>query len=216
MQLPKHIQDSILAFRCVTNNNIVYLSNDIILLIYIFVIKDYYGIKINKIIGNYYKTKNAIKTLIQRCLYDRYNTINHDNMFNNEEISALKYLVTVNITRKYNLHLWANILEILSSEINMLRFNHRALNISFKSPIGKKVKLIIDLWLQLCKKFNFKILLQTIKSKTIIRAKYVIKSNNYDQYIRRPGVIQPFSKFNYIINDLDMAKEYLSSRIALM
>ena len=110
----------------------------------------------------------------------------------------MRILVNLHIPRKYSLNFWAHYLQVLSSNINRLRFSHIVNNISFRSINGKKLKLVLDLWLQLCKKFNLKIFLQTKKFSKYIRAKYILKIKNYDQYIITPIIIQPFTHGNWI------------------
>tara|TARA_B100001057_G_scaffold492226_1_gene584192 strand:+ start:418 stop:885 length:468 start_codon:yes stop_codon:yes gene_type:complete len=133
----------------------------------------------------------------------KYTTINLiqeklDTIIESLNINALHVLVNLHIPRKYSLNFWAHYLQVLSTKINRLRFAHIVNNISFRSVNGKKLKLLLDLWLQLCKKFNLKIFLQTKKFSKYIRAKYILKIKNYDQYVTRPIIIQPFTQTNWI------------------
>ena len=82
----------------------------------------------------------------------------------------------------------------------MLRFNHRCKNIGLKTDKGKKFILVLDLWLQLCKKFNLKILFQTRQSQKYIRAKCISKMTEYDKYVISPMIVQPFSDINIIVH----------------
>ena len=104
--------------------------------------------------------------------------------------------------------MWAAILRILSTEIDRVRLTQRCNNISFKSPQGKKIKLVLELWLQLCKKFNFKVFLKTNKFEKYVRAIHIEKMNKYDQYLIPPIVIHPFTYMQFI--DIDEARESMS------
>ena len=97
----------------------------------------------------------------------------------------------------------------MSVNINRTRFYQIVNNISFKSNEGKKLKLILNYWLTLCKKFNFKLFLQTKKTAQYIRAKNILNMNNYDKYIISPIVIKPYSKNTWM--DYDNALLYLNN-----
>ena len=201
-KIPDNILESIYAFRCATYNHNFYLSDDLIIYIYSFIISDYYGNKINKFCINFSKTKKAIQTVLHACLENR--TI---LLIRCENIEALQFLVKANISRKYDLHFWSNMLHILSFRLQLLRFKYTCSHIGLKTLHGKKFILALDLWLKLCKKFNFKILLQTKQSQKYIRAKCIIKMNKYDQNIIAPMIVQPFT--NNIIVDLEFARNNL-------
>ena len=179
-----------------------YLPPEIIELIYSFIITEYYANIINRFCINYIKIRNSIKTVIEMCLDN-----NLTALLDTENISTLQFLVNSHISRKYNLNVWANILHVLSLKINRLRFQYRCDNGSLWSLNGKKFKLVLDLWLQLCKKFNFKIFLQTKKFKKYIRAKHILKMNLYDKYLSSPIIIQPFTDTNWIL--FDEARQFL-------
>ena len=80
----------------------------------------------------------------------------------------------------------------------MSRFYCRCDNISFKSRVGILLKKIINLWLKLCKKFNFKIFLKTKNSEKYIRSNHILKMNGYDKYIISPIIIMPFTQNEWI------------------
>jgi hypothetical protein len=225
MKIPDIIRIPMLEFIKINNNkNICYLSHDILEVIYSFIIKDYYGSKINKFIINKIKLHRSIKEIIQNVIiYDIYshntqqvtvyNIYSHNrythNIIESSNIKALESIVDSDIPRKYDLNFWANYLQVLSSQINKLRFQYRCNNIGYKTPNGKKLTIILELWLQLCKKFNFKIYLRRNKSEKYIRAKNISKMNNYDQYILAPIIIKPFTDNNWV-NVYD-SKDYLNN-----
>jgi len=207
IQLPNHIIESINAFRCATNNSIAYLSDDLILFIYSFVISNYYGNVINKFIVHYIKTKKAIKNIIKNCFNNNCSTL-----ITEKHISSMRFLITANITRKFNLNFWANLLQVLSSSLNLLQFLYRSeITDEIKSSDKKKIIVSLDLWLQLCKKFDLKIYLRTKFSHKYIRSTHIPKMNNYDKYIIMPMIVQPFSDINLI--NIEFSKQYLSNFI---
>lgn len=164
-----------------------YFPPEIKKIIFNLIIKDYYSeiIYYNIIENNliYYEIRYCIKILI-----------NDGGLLHTNFINILNTLINTPISRKYNLHLWANFLQVLSIKINRLRFYHIIHHISFKSNEGKKLKLLLNFWLKLCQKFNFKIFFQTKKYSKYIRAKNIINMNSYDKYIISPIIIKPFSK----------------------
>ena len=208
--LPKQITDSIWSFIFINSNSksnsnskTFYLPPELIKLIYSFIIRDYYV----KIICKHCYNYNMVYKLIK---YTTINLIqeNLDTIIESLNISALRILVNSHIPRKYSLNFWAHYLQVLSININRLRFSHIVNNIGFRSVNGKKLKLVLDLWLQLCKKFNLKIFLQTKKFSKYIKAKYILKINNYDQYLITPTIIQPFTQTNWI--NYNQARELLN------
>lgn len=208
MGLPKSILKLMYEFIMVINyktNSNFYLPQEIIEIIYLFMVKDYYANKIKKIYSNIIDIDKSIQTVIGYNLIDiEYRTpIANKNILANENISALKYLVNSNISKKYDLNLWANILHILSIQINRLKFEYKCNNIGKKSAEGKKLTILLNLWLQLCKKFNLKIFLETKKTLKYIRAKNILKMNKYNQYLISPMIIQPFSQYNRWIDTND-------------
>ena len=205
IKIPIHIIESISAFRDVTNNYKLYLSDDLIICIYAFIISDYYATIINKFCINYMNIKKSIKTVIHACLENRATILISD-----KNIKALQYLINTNISRKYDLHFWANILHILSSRLHWLRFQHRYESIGLKTSQGKKIISVLDLWLQLCKKFNFKIFLQTKQSLKYIRVKCIPRITEYDKYVCCPMIVQPFSDINIIV-DTEFARNNLQN-----
>ena len=208
--LPKQITDSIWSFIFINSNSksnsnskTFYLPPELIKLIYSFIIRDYYV----KIICKHCYNYNMVYKLIK---YTTINLIqeNLDTIIESLNISALRILVNSHIPRKYSLNFWAHYLQVLSININRLRFSHIVNNIGFRSVNGIKLKLVLDLWLQLCKKFNLKIFLQTKKFSKYIKAKYILKINNYDQYLITPTIIQPFTQTNWI--NYNQARELLN------
>ena len=209
--LPKQITDSIWSFIFINSNSksnsnskTFYLPPELIKLIYSFIIRDYYV----KIICKHCYNYNMVYKLIK---YTTINLIqeNLDTIIESLNISALRILVNSHIPRKYSLNFWAHYLQVLSININRLRFSHIVNNIGFRSVNGIKLKLVLDLWLQLCKKFNLKIFLKTKKFSKYINAKYILKINNYDQYLITPTIIQPFTQTNWI--NYNQARELLNS-----
>lgn len=201
--LPKEIECSMKTFIEIIFEYI-YLSPELISIIYLYVLEEYCQRTIHKHCYNFIKTRNKMNCLILYCIRPDPEYIVTDDIF----IESLKFLVNTHISRKYDLNLWATILQILSTEIYILRYTNRCNNISFKSPEGKKLKLVLDLWLQLCQKFNFKIFLQTKQIEKYVRATHILKMNNYDQYIIPPIVIQPFTYMQFI--DINDARETMS------
>ena len=208
--LPKQITDSIWSFIFINSNSksnsnskTFYLPPELIKLIYSFIIRDYYV----KIICKHCYNYNMVYKLIK---YTTINLIqeNLDTIIESLNISALRILVNSHIPRKYSLNFWAHYLQVLSININRLRFSHIVNNIGFRSVNGIKLKLVLDLWLQLCKKFNLKIFLKTKKFSKYINAKYILKINNYDQYLITPTIIQPFTQTNWI--NYNQARELLN------
>ena len=182
----------------------LYLPPDIIALIYSFVLRDYYGKIINKFYFNRIKINKSINHIIQNNTFQ-----NIEYIIESDYIEALQFLVKAHIPRKYDLNFWANYLHLLSKNINSLRFHHRWNNISLKTYDGKQLKLVLNLWLELCKKFNLKLFLQTKNSELYIRAKHVKKMNVYDKYIITPIIIQPFTDNQWI--NIDSARDFLES-----
>lgn len=208
--LPKQITDSIWSFIFINSNSksnsnskTFYLPPELIKLIYSFIIRDYYV----KIICKHCYNYNMVYKLIK---YTTINLIqeNLDTIIESLNISALRILVNSHIPSKYSLNFWAHYLQVLSININRLRFSHIVNNIGFRSVNGIKLKLVLDLWLQLCKKFNLKIFLKTKKFSKYINAKYILKINNYDQYLITPTIIQPFTQTNWI--NYNQARELLN------
>ena len=179
-----------------------YLPPEIVELIYSFIIRDYYGKIICKHCYNYTMIFKSIKHTIRNLIAE-----NSDCIVESSNIEAMRFLVNSHIPRKYDLNFWANYLQVLSTNINRLRFTYIYNNIGFRSPNGKRLKLVLNLWLQLCKKFNLKIFLQTKKFSKYIRAKHISKMNNYDQYIITPIIIQPFTDTDWVM--FDEAREFL-------
>ena len=186
-------------------NKSYYLPNELIMKIYEIVIQNYYANIINKNLKNYIRIKRCILIILFYSLDRRENIIEAAN------ITALQFLVNSNITRKYDLNFWAYLLQSLSTKINRLRFRFRYDDIGNKSINGKKLLLVLDLWLQLCKKFNLKIYLETKNSEKYIRAQNILKMNNYDKYIFTPMIIKPFS--NNIWVNYDEAIVYLQTKL---
>jgi len=203
MWFPKEIELSMATFIDVMFDYI-YLSPELIGIIYTFVLEEYCERTIHKHCYNYIKTRKNMNCLILYCIRPFPDYIITDD----ECIQSLKFLVNIHISRKYDLNLWAAILRILSTEIDRVRFVQRSNNISLKSHEGKKLKLVLELWLQLCKKFNFKIFLQTKKFTKYVRARHIQKMNKYDQYIISPVVIQPFTYMQFM--DIDEVREAMS------
>ena len=199
-KIPESITISMYAFN-LTINNIIYLPPEIIELIYTFVIKEYYAKIIFKHWFNSKLVYNCLKFSIRTLLNDdKYNCyINNDtSIISTSHIEILELLIKNRIARKYNLKFWGNYLQVLSSRISSLRFLQRCNNISFKSESGKKLKLVINLWLELCKKFNFEINFQSRNSSKYIRAKNLVKIKNYDSYMVPPIMIEAFTDKNSI------------------
>jgi len=183
-------------------NDTLYLPRDIIEFIYSFIIKDYYANKIKNFYLHNIDLDKSIQTVIRYNLIYNYEILGTENILANENILALEFLRNYNITKKHDLNLWGNILYILSMQINTLNFRYQCYNISKKSVNGKKLTKVLDIWLQLCKKFNLKIFLETKKTQKYIRAKNILKMNNYNQYLISPIIIQPFSDNMWIdMND---------------
>tara|TARA_B110000971_G_C19927952_1_gene462523 strand:- start:273 stop:899 length:627 start_codon:yes stop_codon:yes gene_type:complete len=200
MWFPKEIEQSMSTFIDVMFDYI-YLPPELIGKIYTFVLEEYCKRIINKHCYNFIKMRKNIDCVIVYCI----NPFLHYNIIEDECIDSLKFLVNAHIPRKYDLNLWAAILRILSSEIARTRMAQTSNNKGFKSPEGKKLKLILDLWLQLCKKFNFKLFLKTNKFEKYIRATHIEKMNKYDQYLIPPLIIQPFTYMHII--DIDEARQ---------
>uniref|UniRef100_A0A6C0AXY4 Uncharacterized protein n=1 Tax=viral metagenome TaxID=1070528 RepID=A0A6C0AXY4_9ZZZZ len=199
---------SMYTFYSIISNKL-YLPPEIITLIYSFVLIEHY----RKIIYKHCYNSTILSKLI------KYITINVtgeniDTIIESSNIDALRIIINSHIPRKYSLNFWAHYLQVLSTNINRLRFSHRVNNISFRSVNGKKLKLLLDLWLQLCKKFNLKIFLQTKNFSKYIRAKYILKIKNYDQYLISPIIIQPFTHENWI--NYDQAIEFLNNRLVII
>ena len=219
-KIPESITISMYAFN-VTINNIIYLPPEIIEVIYTFVIKEYYAKIIFKHWFNSKLVYNCLKFSIETLLNDnQYNYyINNDiNIISTSHIEILEFLIKNRIARKYNLKFWGNYLQVLSSRISSLRFQQRCNNISFKSESGKKLKLVMNLWLELCKKFNFEINFQSRNSSKYIRAKNLVKIKNYDSYMVPPSIIEPFNEeFNDKISIYTHeALEFLQIRLLTM
>ena len=185
MKIHSSIYDQINEFNFRTK---YYLSHDIIRLIFKLIVQDYYG----KIIFKHFKNDLLIKKTIHYTICRL--VINDDDVDKFPLLVYLNMLINANISRKFNLRFWAFYLQLLSSKINTLRFHQRCHNISYKSSEGLKLKNLIDAWLTLCKKFNFKIYLQTHTNSKYIRAKNIIKLNEYDKYVISPIIITPFTK----------------------
>ena len=152
--LPKQMKDSILAFIFINlNSKDLYLPPEIIEYIYSFILREHYGNKISKFYSNNISVRKSLKYIIENASI----FINSYNVIAFENIQALQILINSYIPRKYNLHFWSCYLQILSHKINQLRFYHKCNNIGFKSPAGKRFRYVLDLWLHLCKRFNFKI-----------------------------------------------------------
>ena len=200
---PKEIELSMAAFIDIMFDYI-YLPPELIGNIYTFVMEEYCERIIHKHCYNYIKTRKNINCLILYCIRPHNDFIITDDAC----IESLEFLVNTHISRKYDLNLWAAILRILSTEIDRMRMTQRYNNISFKSPDGKKIKLVLELWLQLCKKFNFKVFLQTKKFTKYVRARHIPKMNKYDQYLIPPIVIHPFTYMQFI--DINEARESMS------
>jgi len=199
--VPESIIISMYTFYSVISDK-PYLPPEIIELIYSFIIRDYYGKIISKHLYNHATVFKSIKHTIINII-----AANSDSIIESSNIEALQILVNSHIPRKYDLNFWANYLQVLSTNINRLRFTYIYNNIGFRSVNGKRLKLVLDLWLQLCKKFNLKIFLQTKIFSKYIRAKHILKMNNYDQYIITPIIIQPFTDTDWVM--FDEAREFL-------
>lgn len=199
--LPSNILENFKLFCLITNKK-CYLPNEIKKLIYIIIIKSYYRevIYYNVIESNLFRYE--LKYYIRDLIYG-------EKLLNNYNIEILQSLSEIYIPGKYRQYLWANLLHVLSININRIRFYHIINNISFKSNEGKKLKLILNYWLTLCKQFNFKIFLQTKKTTQYIRAKNILNMNSYDKYIISPIVIKPFT--NNIWIDYENAIQYLNN-----
>ena len=201
--LPSNILINFKLFCLLTNKN-CYFPLEIKQIIYNKLIKSYSSeviyynlIKFN-LLG--YEIKYAIKYIIY----------NQGSMFlNNYFIKVLENISLSYIPRKYRQYFWANFLQVLSVNINRTRFYQIVNNISFKSEQGKNLKLLLNYWLILSKKFNFKLFLQTRKYSQYIRAKSILNMNNYDKYIISPIIIKPFSKNTWM--DYDNALLYLNN-----
>jgi hypothetical protein len=202
MWFPKEIEVSMSTFIDVMFDYI-YLPPELIGKIYTFVVEEYCKHIINKHCYNFIKMRKNIDCVVVYCI----NPFLYYNIIDDKCIDALKFLVNAHIPRKYDLNLWAAILRILSSEIDRLRFSQRINNISFKSPEGKKIKFILKLWLQLCKKFNFKIFLKTNKFEKYVRAIHIDKLDKYDQYLIPPIIIRPFTYMQH--TDIDESREMM-------
>ena len=133
----KEIELSMDTFINVTFDYL-YLPPELVGKIYSFVIGDYYERIIYKHCYNYVKIQKNIDCLILYCIRPHPDYIITDDIC----IESLLFLVNTHIPRKYDLNLWAAILRILSTEIYTVRYTHRCNNISFKSPDGKKLKLV--------------------------------------------------------------------------
>lgn len=192
------------AFMQATYHHL-YLPPELIAVIYSFIGVEYYDNIIYKHVSNYILTKRSIRTVISYCLRPNFIVL---GLFY-EFVQSLKYLVNAHIPRKYDLHLWANILQILSKKFSRERFYQRSVNIGKKTQLGKSLRQVLDLWLELCKKFNLKIYLHTNKFSKYIRAQNILKMNNYDQYTIRPMIIQPFTIVEWI--DAFDAHEFLQN-----
>lgn len=222
----KEIEDAMSAFMDATYDHL-YLPSELIGKIFSFIIVEHCDKIIYKHCSNYINLKKYIAALILYCLPNVDATIDSASIGEIsiinisrtsipsiiiDPLDALKFIVGANITRKYDLNLWANILQSLSVKINKLRFYQRANNIGKKSQYGKKLAQMTNLWLQLCKKFNFKLFLQTNKFEKYVRARSIIKINNFDKYLITPIIMQPFQQFGWIDNEnaSNMLVEYLN------
>ena len=223
----KEIEDTMSAFMDATYDHL-YLPPELIAKIFSFIIVEHYDKIIYKHCSNYINLKKYIAALILYCLPNIDATLDYSASIGEisvinisrssipsiiiDPLDALKFIVGANITRKYDLNLWANILQSLSVKINRLRFYQRVNNFSNKSEYGKKLTQMTNLWLQLCKKFNFKLFLQTNKFEQYVRARTIIKINNFDKYLITPTIMQPFQQFGWIDNEnaSNMLVEYLN------
>lgn len=214
--LVKKIYEFIFIINSKTNDTL-YLPQEIIKIIYSFLIKDYYANNIKNFYLHNVALEKSIQTVIRYNLIDTLNipsnenVLGNENILENENILALEFLINSNITKKHDLNLWANILYTLSIQINRLKIRYSCYNISNKSVNGKKLTNLLDIWLQLCKKFNLKIFLETKKTQKYIRAKNILKMNNYNQYLISPIIIQPFSN-NMWVNAVE-ANIFLQNKL---
>jgi len=201
------IENSMSAFMDVSFDYI-YLPPEIISKIYSFIVLDRCNEIIYKHCSNYIKQKIYMSQIIMYCLTP-YNFSPQNPYHPHSPVYALEFLVKANITKKYDLNIWSNILQILSEKIHLLRFTQICQNVSNKSYYGKSLVRIAELWLQLCKKFNFKLLLCTKKFSKYVMAQHVPKMNNYDKYLITPIVVKPFTQtesvdtvlaYNYLLN----------------
>ena len=207
MFLPQEIRLSMETFIQTISYGQLYLPPEIISKIYSFWLQEH----CYKIIGNhcynYIKVKNTLVMVIMTCINVRTFHTPTNHIFDSIYVEALQNLLNWHIPRKYSLTLIANFLQILSSNIHYIRFAQRVSNISNKSELGKQLIIVLDLWLQLCKKFNFKLYLyKNENDRRYIYARNIIKMNKYDQNNIAPAIVAPFT--NYILHGAN-AREYL-------
>jgi hypothetical protein len=147
------------------------------------------------------------KFLFNRSISDSINAIinfslcdNYDTLITKDIISSFKTVIDNNIPQKYNKQFWEHLLNITSITLYeyythyCIRSNNYNNNNNYKN-----LKIIIKMWLNLCKKFNitlngceyFKTRSVYLKSSfTYIKnSRHILKLSNYSKHLYPPTVV---------------------------
>jgi hypothetical protein len=83
---------------------------------------------------------------------------NYDTVITKDIVSSFKTVIDNNIPQKYNNHFWDHILNITSFTLYKY-YTHYSIHFynNYNNDNYKNLKIIINTWLNLCKKFNITI-----------------------------------------------------------
>ena len=128
---------------------------------------------------------------------------NHNLAITKDIVSSFKTVIDNNIPQKYNQEFWEHVLNITSRKLYenynyiCLRSNNKNNNDNYKN-----LKIIIKLWLNLCKKFDINInCCEYFNSRSVgiksnftyvVKSKNILKLTNYNKHLYPPTIVNQY------------------------